>query len=557
MAGLHPPALVARYRESGAWGDTTIDELFRRQVAAQPDRIAVVDPPNKAELTGGKPQRWTWRQLDAAVDRLAAALVGRGIGKGDVVAAQLPNSVDLVQTVLATVRIGAVLTPFPVQYRERELVHMCQATQANVFITCEMVRDRKLAEVASSISAQVPSLRRVLVLRGDGPAGPSAPARAHLRNYLADLTVDPNDSVSICWTSGTEAPPKGVPRCHYDWLAIARVCHDAAELTSADVMLNPFPMVNMAGFGGLMLPWLMSGCVLVQHQPFEADVYLRQIQDERATYTIVAPALLARMMNEEQLRESFDLTSLRLIGSGAAPLAGDVVAAWETATKVEVINFFGSNEGTCLVSTPKQIPDAHDRSRYFPRNGVARGVIAEAMELRLVDTDTGEVITESGRRGELRLKGPTLFAGYQVGTSATFFDAEGFFRTGDLFEIAGENSDFLRYVDRVKDIIIRGGINIAPAEIENMLAAHPSVADVAVVGVPDEVMGERTCAVVVPTAGTTPTLDDLVEFLRRKKISSYKLPERLAIVESLPRTPAGKMLKWAVRAQIQPEPVRA
>ncbi|WP_163568634.1 AMP-binding protein [Fodinicola feengrottensis] len=202
MAGLHPPALVARYRESGAWGDTTIDELFRRQVAAQPDRIAVVDPPNKAELTGGKPQRWTWRQLDAAVDRLAAALVGRGIGKGDVVAAQLPNSVDLVQTVLATVRIGAVLTPFPVQYRERELVHMCQATQANVFITCEMVRDRKLAEVASSISAQVPSLRRVLVLRGDGPAGPSAPAPGRICG-----TISPT-SPSTPMTASRSAGPR-------------------------------------------------------------------------------------------------------------------------------------------------------------------------------------------------------------------------------------------------------------------------------------------------------------------------------------------------------------
>jgi acyl-CoA synthetase (AMP-forming)/AMP-acid ligase II len=557
MTGLHPAATVARYRELGAWGDQTIDALFRERVAEAPDRLAIVDPPNKPALTGGEPQRWTWKQLDAAVDRLAAALVGRGLGQGSVVAAQLPNSVDLVQTVLATIRIGAVLTPFPVQYRERELVQMCQATQAEVFITCERVNDRKLAEVATQISTQVPSLRRVLVLRGEGPAGPAAPARTQLQKHLAKLTVDPNDSVSICWTSGTEAPPKGVPRCHNDWLAIARVCRESAELTADDVMLNPFPMVNMAGFGGLMLPWLLSGCLLVQHQPFDLEVYLRQIEQERATYTIVAPALLSRLMNEEQLRRSADLSSLRVIGSGSSPLPGDVVAAWEHETGVGVINFFGSNEGTCLVSTPKQIPDPHVRSRYFPLEGLLGTSLDGMTGFKLIDTQSGERITERGKSGELRLKGPTVFAGYQLGTSGTYFDEDGFFCTGDLFEIGGEQGEFLHYVDRVKDIIIRGGINIAPAELEGMLAAHPSVADVAVVGVPDDLMGERTCAVVVPTAGTTPTLDDLVEFLRRKKISSYKLPERLAIVDSLPRTPAGKLLKWAVREQIQPEPARA
>lgn len=554
MPGLHPPALVARYRATGAWNDDTVDSLFRARVAQTPDRLAVVDPPNKPDLTGGEPQRWTWRQLDAAVDRLAAALVTRGIGYQDVVAVQLPNSVDLVQAVLAVARIGAVLTPFPVQFRERELAHMCQATQASVFITCQRVKDRTLAEVASQISAQVPSLRRVLVLRGDGPAGPSAPSRKELQQHLATLREDPNDCFSICWTSGTEAPPKGVPRSHYDWMAIARVCRESAALTADDVMLSPFPMVNMAGFGGLMLPWLMSGCTFVQHHPFELDVFLDQLQTERATYTIIAPALMSRLMSADLLRDA-DL-SLRLIGSGSAPLAPDTVAAWEKETGAKVINFFGSNEGTCLVSTPEQIADPYERSVRFPRSGVAGTSLDGLIELRLKDTETGEIVSEPGAEGELQLRGPTLFAGYLAGTSTSYIDVDGWFSTGDLFRIEGEDGQFVAYVDRVKDIIIRGGMNIAPAELEGMLAAHPSVSDIAVVGVPDDEMGERTYAVVVPTPGTTPTLEDLVEFLRGKKISSYKLPERLKIVDSLPRLPSGKMLKRLVREQLQPESAR-
>jgi acyl-CoA synthetase (AMP-forming)/AMP-acid ligase II len=555
MPGLHPLPLVARYRAIGAWNDDTVDSLFRARVGEAPDRIAVIDPPNKPELTGGEQQRWTWRQLDAAVDRLAAALVARGVGHGDVVAVQLPNSVDLVQAVLAVARIGAVLTPFPVQFRERELAHMCQATQASVFITCQRVNERKLAEVASQISAQVPSLRRVLVLRGDGPAGPSAPSRQQLQQHLATLRPDPNDCFSVCWTSGTEAPPKGVPRSHYDWMAIARVCRESARLTADDVMLSPFPMVNMAGFGGLMLPWLMSGCTLVQHHPFELDVFLDQLQTERATYTIIAPALMSRLMSADLLRGT-DLSSLRLIGSGSAPLAADTVAAWEKETGAKVVNFFGSNEGTCLVSTPEQIPDPYERSVRFPRSGVAGTSLDGVMELRLRHTETGELISEPGAEGELELRGPTLFAGYLAGTPGPTYVEDGWFSTGDLFRIEGEDGQYLRYVDRVKDIVIRGGMNIAPAELEGMLAAHPSVADIAVVGMPDDEMGERTYAVVVPTPGTTPTLEDLVEFLRRKKISSYKLPERLKIVAELPRLPSGKMLKRLVKDMLQSEPAR-
>jgi len=166
---------------------------------------------------------------------------------------------------------------------------------------------------------------------------------------------------------------------------------------------------------------------------------------------------------------------------------------------------------------------------------------------RLVDLATGEEITKPGLPGELRVTGPTIFSGYWGGVGDPF-DAEGYYRSGDVFAIAEEDPRLLRYVGRARDIIVRGGMNISPAELEDLLGEHPAVAEVAVVGMPDELLGERTAAVVVLTPGADPpTLDELVALLRERMIASYKLPERLEVVDALPRNPVGKVLKRELR----------
>jgi acyl-CoA synthetase (AMP-forming)/AMP-acid ligase II len=260
-------------------------------------------------------------------------------------------------------------------------------------------------------------------------------------------------------------------------------------------------------------------------------------------------------MNEEILAK-VDISSLRVIGSGSAPLSSWMVAGWKDRHGIDVTNFFGSNEGVALIGDPETIPDPELRARYFPRMGAAgyewRNRGARGMQTRLVDLASGEEITEPGRPGELRIKGPTVFAGYLGGAGADAFDEDGFFRAGDVFEIAGEGDDlrYYRYVDRAKDLVIRGGMNISPAEIEGLLAGHPQIAESAVVGYADPVLGERACVVVVPKAGETPTLEEVVAFLRDKQIASYKLPERLEIVDALPRNAVGKVLKRDLRARL-------
>jgi acyl-CoA synthetase (AMP-forming)/AMP-acid ligase II len=226
----------------------------KERVGADPEGLALVDPPNTTALVGRDPVRWTWSRLDERVDVLASFLLARGVQAGDVVAVQLPNCSALVQAFLAIVRIGAVVTPFPVSYREHEMGPMCRRTGAVGVITTSRYGGRELAGAALGLGAAAPTVRFVVARGDDEPAGalawPEVPLstadKSALDEHLESLDTDVNDCVTICWTSGTEAEPKAVPRCHGDWLATAGGCAQAAGLTSGDVLLSPFPMTNTA-----------------------------------------------------------------------------------------------------------------------------------------------------------------------------------------------------------------------------------------------------------------------------------------------------------------------
>lgn len=320
------------------------------------------------------------------------------------------------------------------------------------------------------------------------------------------------------------------------------------------MVLNPFPLVNMAGFAGSLMPWLIGQAHLVQHQPLDLKVFLGQIQQYAVTHTVMPPAILTLLLQREELRRAFDLDSLKNVGSGGAPLPPGVVAAWQNDLGVEVTNFFGSNEGVCLMGTFADTPDPLIRAQHLPnydyrdRSWTAR--LAAHTHVPLVDVATGAEVTEIGGIGELHISGPTVFAGYLPGTASSEpFDERGALCTGDVFELCGEHGEYLRFVDRSKEIIIRGGMNIAPAEVEGLLIDHPAVTDVAVVGYDDPVMGEKCCAVIVPADELPPTLDELASFLRERGVAGFKIPERLEIVDAIPRNPVGKVLRRDLRTR--------
>ena len=560
---LYPQDQVDGFLRDGWWtGDTWLD-LLAGHVRDRGDQLSLVDPANREAITDGAPRRLTWAQVDAEVDALSRSLHRAGVRRDDVVGVQLPNSVELALIYLAVAGLGAITCPFPVQYAQHELTQMGTMAGLKVFVTVGRVNRIRPAAQAVELLRRIPTLHTVLAWGQDLPPDVvrldedirRADRDEEYRSYRAGLELHPNDCVTLCWTSGTEGIPKGVPRTHGDWQTVAMGTVSTPKLTSADVLLNPFPMVNAGGMAGMYLPWLMLGATLVQHHPFDLEVLLTQIETEHVTYTCAPPAVLNNLIANPDLMDAHDLSSLRAVGSGSAPLSAWMIQGWERDRGVEVLNLFGSNEGLCLFGCPDTIPDPADRGRLFPRPGdqtfAWRARAGRETRSRLVDLQTGEDITETGQPGELRVSSPTVFAGYWGGI-ANPFDEQGYYRTGDIFELTGEGGHLLVYVDRAKDLISRGGYKVSAVEIESLLLAHPKVAEAAVVGMPDPNLGERICVFVAPRdPASPPELAELLELLAAEQVAKFKWPERLEVVAALPRNPVGKVLKRDLREQLK------
>jgi len=561
-----PQERIQDFKARGWWGDTTLDDLFLKHVRERPDDEACVDPVNAATIVGGVGDRLTWRETGIAVDRMAAVLHAHGIGKDDVVVIQLPNIIELGIAYLALIRLGAIISPAPVQYREHELGYIIEKTGAVAAITADRIGKHQHGGMLMAVKTRAPTLRHVFVLGETCPAGaidlePLLDAvdgkqhrAAQKASKSARITAD--DIVTICWTSGTEAQPKGVPRSHNEWIIMGEGVVDAADLTPGMRLLNPFPMVNMAGISTSFVSWLLLGATLVQHQPFDLPVFLQQIRDEKIDYTVAPPAILNLLLQNEALLEGIDFGRLKSIGSGSAPLSEWMVRTFHEKYGVQIVNYFGSNEGASFPSAWQDVPSPSDRAVFFPRLGEGRkwkAKLHDRIFTRLVDPETEQEITEGGKPGELRVKGATVFSGYWQAPdiNARAFDADGWFRTGDLFELAGDELQFIRFVGRLKDVIIRGGMNISSEEIEGHLAGHPAVAEAAVVGAPDPNLGERLAAFVVFKPNRTATLEEINRFLTQdKQIAVYKQIERLETIAALPRNPVGKVLKRELRDQL-------
>src|SRR3984957_6596 len=383
-----------------------IDALFLARVAQFGAIPAVVDPLNRETLMDGPARTLTWPDLDEEISRLAQVLLEEGVCAGDVVGVQLPNTIEIVVAFLAIVRIGAIVAPFPVQYRAYELTYLSSVAKVTMFLTGSRIGQRPAAAEIAGLAGQIPSLRAIAAFGGGLPDGiigldarmAAAGDRSGLAAYLVAPRSDPNHCGTVCWASGPESTPKGEQRAHYDWMAMCTSTVEGPGLTADDVLLNPFPMVNMAGINGMFLPWLKVGGLLVQHHPFDLATFLRQIEQYRATYTVAPPALLTLLLHNEALLAQADISSLRMLGSGSTPLAPSLLQGWHDKHGIEIINFYGSNEGIALLGTPADIPDPGVRAQYFPRYAAANRTwsfrMAQWTQARIVDQVTGTEITE-------------------------------------------------------------------------------------------------------------------------------------------------------------------
>ena len=555
-----PQTLIDEYTARGWWGRETPDSLLRRAASECPERPALIDPPNRPDIAGGDTLRLTWAETEARVDGLAAALHATGLRADDIVVVQLPNIAELALAYLALTRLGTIVSPVPVQYGPHELKKIQSELCARAFLSLGSLKGRDLlANHADAFPGCLlyglasPSAADAIDI---GAYAPGAGQRKAWLDHREAFAADANDIFTICWTSGTTGTPKGVPRSANHWLAISRASGDLAGLRDGDALLNPFPMVNMGGLGGFFFNWLTYRATLVLHHPLDLEVYLHQLQAEKINYTIAPPALLNMLLREERMLASIDLAHLRAIGSGSAPLAPWMIRGYEEKHGIAILNNFGSNEGMCLASGPRDVPDPALRGELFPRFGVAgyewSNRAAAMISTRLIEPETGARIEKPGVPGELLFKGPTIFDGYWKApqANAEVFTKDGYFRTGDLFEIAGPADDprYYRFVGRRKDIIVRGGMNVSPAELDTLLAGHPDLADAAVFGAPDPVLGERIAVAVVVKPGHRVVLEDIVGFLQEQGVAVFKLPELLHVFPELPRNALEKVLRHELAA---------
>jgi acyl-CoA synthetase (AMP-forming)/AMP-acid ligase II len=547
------PERIARYRAAGLWGDETLHGLLAHNAAAFPEREAVVDQPNKDDLMGVEPRRLTFLELERTSSACARELARRGIGAGDRVILQLPNTSELIVLYYALSKLGAIISPVAVQYGRHEIGHFAAELAPAAFITVANLRGTDLAAQAAEVLPATPVWR----------VGDDLDVFAGSDDGDAEAWADDADAViTVAWTSGTTGTPKGVPRTHNMWVAQGRLTSHAAAFRDGERLLSPFPMINMAALGGFLLPAALHACTLVLHHPLEIPVYLEQLQAEAVSFTLAPPPLLNRLAQQPAMWEQFDFSALRAIGSGSVPLSPAMIDTFENRFDKAIINFYGSNEGIGLISTPANSPSPDHRASLFPRLG-STGMAFEswapgALLTSTRDPDSGAAVDAPGMPGELCVDGPGVFDGYLNHDGSGVFTDDGFFRSGDLVEIAPEQPSHYRIVGRCKDIINRGGVKLSPVEIDSQLEGMPGVAEAAVCSFADDDLGERVCACIVTVADAeAPDLEAVRRYLTERGLARFKLPERLEHFESLPRNPLGKVVRDVLRREVEARADRA
>jgi acyl-CoA synthetase (AMP-forming)/AMP-acid ligase II len=548
-----PDSKRALYRQQGFFSEQRLHDLLYATALAKPGEIALVDPLNRPELCGQVAQRMNYQQLQQRIELCAAGLVAHRIRKDDIILAQLPNIVELLILYMACSRIGAIISPVPMQYQQHELNDIFTVLKPKAVAYIEHFKQQSGGSaIAAVIEAQYCENCKILSIVVGENTGPhytlfseleSAGSPDTLEHYLNSTDINADDILTICWTSGTEGLPKGISRSHNQWLTIGRATYEGNQLQDGESLLNPFPFINMASIGGLMMSWLYSRGKLVLHHPIDLAVFVRQLTEENISYTLAPPPLLNNIIKHPEMLPPDTLKNVHTIGSGSAPLDSWMVSGFKQQYNIEVINHFGSNEGVSLVCGPKETNDPEQRARLFP-------IQNKRLNTRLCDPESGELVTQMGQTGELQIQGPGVFDGYFKAPekTAAAFTKDGYYKTGDLFEVA--NDEFYRFVGRCKDLIIRGGVNIAPAELDNLINAHPGIEEAAVASYPCDEMGERVAVFVVLKESQTINLSDLNIYLKQQKIAHYKLPEKLHLIKAIPRNPLGKALRHKLSQMI-------
>ncbi|WP_405604758.1 (2,3-dihydroxybenzoyl)adenylate synthase [Streptomyces sp. NBC_01410] len=525
-----PADFAARYRAAGYWQGETFGQMLRARAVQYPDRVAVVDP-------AGAGRRWTYAELDRRADRLAAGLRDSGIGRGDRVVVQLPNVAEFFEVVFALFRIGALPVFALPAHREVEIGYFCSFSEAVAYVIADHHEGFDYRGLAAKVKEQAPTLRHVFVV---GEPGEHTALSAVPREPAGPLNLDGPEASDLAFlqlSGGSTGVPKLIPRTHDDYLYSLRGSNEICAVDEDSVYLvvlpaaHNFPLSSPGSLGTLCA----GGRVVLCPGPAPETAF-PLIEREGVTITGLVPPL-ALVWTEAARSTPHDLSSLDVLLVGGAKLSEAAARRVRPALDCTLQQVFGMAEG--LVNYTR-LDD--DEETILTTQGRP---ISPDDEIRIVDDEDQDVAP--GEPGHLLTRGPYTIRGYWRAPehNERSFTRDGFYRTGDIARAT--TSGHLVVEGRAKDQINRGGEKIAAEEVENVILGHPAVHDVSVVSVPDDYLGERTCAYVILREEAELRPAALRRFVRERGLAAYKVPDRVEFVEVFPHTGVGKVSKKDLR----------
>lgn len=523
----------AAYRQQGLWGDASLADYWQQTARAMPDKIAVVDNHGAS---------YNYSALDHAASCLANWMLAKGIESGDRIAFQLPGWCEFTVIYLACLKIGAVSVPLLPSWREAELVWVLNKCQAKMFFAPTLFKQTRPVDLILPLQNQLPQLQQIV---GVDKLAPATSALS-LSQIIADntplttaITTHGDELAAVLFTSGTEGLPKGVMLTHNNILASERAYCARLNLTWQDVFMMPAPLGHATGFlHGVTAPFLI-GARSVLLDIFTPDACLALLEQQRCTCMLGATPFVYDLLNVLE-KQPADLSALRFFLCGGTTIPKKVARECQQLG-IKLLSVYGSTE-----SSPHAVVNLDDPlSRFMHTDGYA----AAGVEIKVVD-DARKTLPP-GCEGEEASRGPNVFMGYfdEPELTARALDEEGWYYSGDLCRM--DEAGYIKITGRKKDIIVRGGENISSREVEDILLQHPKIHDACVVAMPDERLGERSCAYVVLKAPHhSLSLEEVVAFFSRKRVAKYKYPEHIVVIEKLPRTASGKIQKFLLRKDI-------
>ena len=520
----------AAYRQQGLWGDASLADYWQQTARAMPDKIAVVDNHGAS---------YTYSALDHAASCLANWMLAKGIESGDRIAFQLPGWCEFTVIYLACLKIGAVSVPLLPSWREAELVWVLNKCQAKMFFAPTLFKQTRPVDLILPLQNQLPPLQQIVGVDKLAPATSSL----SLSQIIADntplttaITTHGDELAAVLFTSGTEGLPKGVMLTHNNILASERAYCARLNLTWQDVFMMPAPLGHATGFlHGVTAPFLIGARSMLL-DIFTPDACLALLEQHRM---LGATPFVYDLLNLLE-KQPADLSALRFFLCGGTTIPKKVARECQQRG-IKLLSVYGSTE-----SSPHAVVNLDDPlSRFMHTDGYA----AAGVEIKVVD-DARKTLPP-GCEGEEASRGPNVFMGYfdEPELTARALDEEGWYYSGDLCRM--DEAGYIKITGRKKDIIVRGGENISSREVEDILLQHPKIHDACVVAMPDERLGERSCAYVVLKAPHhSLSLEEVVAFFSRKRVAKYKYPEHIVVIEKLPRTASGKIQKFLLRKDI-------